>query len=56
VSGRVREVPSPGDGPDGSYFAVDVAEIVLTRIASEGDRLLITSWRPGGQVRLVERT
>ena len=51
-----REIPSPGEGPDGAYFAVDVTEIVLTRIAPEGDRLLITSWHEGGQVRLVERT
>jgi hypothetical protein len=56
VSGRLYEVGQPGEGPDGSYFAVDVTEIVLTRIAPSGDRLIITSWRPGGQVREVERT
>jgi hypothetical protein len=56
VSGRLHEVGRPGEGPDGSYFAVDVTEIVLTRIAPSGDRLIITSWRPGGQVREVERT
>jgi hypothetical protein len=56
VAGRLHEVIRPGDGPDGSYFALDVTEIVLTRIAPSGDRLLITSWRPGGPVREVERT
>ena len=56
VAGRLREVRAPGEGPDGSYFAVDVTEVVLTKIAPEGDRLVITSWRPGGQVRRVERT
>jgi hypothetical protein len=56
VSGRVREVGYPGEGPDGSYFAVDVTELVLTEIAPSADKLVITSWRPGEQVRRVERT
>ncbi|MCD2194497.1 pyridoxamine 5'-phosphate oxidase family protein [Actinomycetospora endophytica] len=56
VAGRLHEIGRPGEGPDGSYFALDVTEIVLTRIAPSGDRLIITSWRPGGQVREVERT
>ena len=56
VSGRLHEVVGPGEGPEGAYFAVDVTEIVLTRIAPAGDRLIITSWRPGGHVREVERT
>jgi hypothetical protein len=41
---------------EGASFALDVAEVVLTRIADSGDRLVIESWRPGGQVRRVERT
>ena len=56
VSGRVREVAYPGDGPEGTYFAVDVTELVLVEIAPSNDRLLITSWRPGEEVRRVERT
>jgi Pyridoxamine 5'-phosphate oxidase len=56
VSGRVRDVAYPGEGPEGSYFAVDVTELVLVEIAPSADRLLITSWRPGEQVRRVERT
>lgn len=56
VSGRVREVAHPGEGPEGTYFAVDVTELVLVEIAPSADRLLITSWRPGEQVRRVERT
>jgi hypothetical protein len=56
VSGRVREVAHPREGPEGSYFSVDVTELVLTEIASSNDRLLITSWHPGEQVRRVERT
>jgi hypothetical protein len=56
VAGRVRAIRRPGEGPDGSYFAVDVTELVHTVIAPSADKLLITSWRPGGQVRRVERT
>jgi hypothetical protein len=56
VSGRVREVAHPGEGPEGSYFSVDVTEVVLTEIAPSNDRLLITSWHPGEQVRRIERT
>jgi hypothetical protein len=56
VSGRVHEVAYPGEGPEGSYFAVDVTELVLVEIASSPDRLVITSWRPGEPVRRVERT
>jgi hypothetical protein len=29
---------------------------VLTEIAPTADKLVITSWRPGEQVRRVERT
>ncbi|HEY2192259.1 MAG TPA: pyridoxamine 5-phosphate oxidase, partial [Actinomycetospora sp.] len=56
VSGRVREAAYPGEGPDGSYFSVDVTELVLTEIAPSADKLVITWWRPGEQVRRVERT
>jgi hypothetical protein len=56
VSGRVRRVDKSGEGPDGTYFAVDVTELVLVEIAPSNDRLIITSWRPGEEVRRVERT
>ena len=53
VSGRA--VPGP-PAEEGAAFALDVTEVVLTRINAAGDRLVIESWRPGGQVRRVERT
>jgi hypothetical protein len=56
VSGRVRRVDKSGEGPDGTYVAVDVTELVLVEIAPSNDRLIITSWRPGEEVRRVERT
>lgn len=55
VAGRLVAVRPPGDGPDGAYFALDVTEVVHTAIAPSGQALVITSWRPGGQVRRVER-
>ncbi|MDL5160213.1 pyridoxamine 5'-phosphate oxidase family protein [Actinomycetospora termitidis] len=56
VSGRARSIAPPGEGPEGSHFGLDVTEVVLTRIAPSGDKLVIESWTPGGQVRRVERT
>ena len=56
VSGTVRPVAHSGEGPEGSYFSVDVTEVVLTEIAPSNDRLLITTWHPGEQVRRIERT
>lgn len=56
VSGKVRPVEKSAEGPEGSYFAVDVSEVVLVEIAPSKDRLIITSWHPGEDVRRVERT
>ncbi|MEJ2870906.1 pyridoxamine 5'-phosphate oxidase family protein [Actinomycetospora sp. OC33-EN08] len=53
VAGRAREVSSSDEG---AQFAVDVTEVAMTRIAATGDKLVIESWAPGGQVRRVERT
>lgn len=50
-----RAVPGP-PAEEGASFALDVTEVVLTHLNDAGDRLVIESWRPGGQVRRVERT
>ena len=55
VAGRLVAARPPGEGPDGAHFALDVTEVVHTAIAASGQALGITSWRPGGQVRRVER-
>jgi hypothetical protein len=40
---------------DGQLFRADVDEVVLTRLTEAGDRLLIEVWRPGQDVRRIER-
>lgn len=52
VAGRLVEVRPGGEG---AAFVLDVTEVVHTSIAASGQALVIASWRPGGQVRRVER-
>ena len=49
MSGLLVEVPPPGDtaSTDAAYFTLDIREVVHTRVAASGDRLLIESWHPG---------
>jgi hypothetical protein len=67
VSGLAREVTAEPElaafadevhPPPGPFhlFRVDVAEVVLTSLHPDGDRLVIESWRPDQGVSRVERT
>ena len=49
-----RAVPIPGDG-DAHRFRIDVDEVVLTRLNSAHDRLVIESWNPKRGYRMTER-
>ncbi len=55
LAGRLVPIEHTGDGPPGSYFALDVGEVVLTRIASSGDRLVVEQWHPGRGYERIER-
>ncbi|MGN8247158.1 pyridoxamine 5'-phosphate oxidase family protein [Cellulomonas soli] len=46
LAGRLVPIPKPADqtGPDGLYFALDINEVVLTRMAESADELLVESW------------
>lgn len=47
-AGVVRQLDSADkSGPPGDYFSVDLAEVVLTRVGSPADHLVIESWHPG---------
>lgn len=47
-AGTVRQVDSEGkSGPPGDYFSVDLTEVVLTRVGTPADHLVIESWHPG---------
>jgi hypothetical protein len=54
LAGYEAELPEP---PPGRYhaFRLELTEVVLTSIGAGGDHLLIQSWRPGEEVRAVQR-
>jgi hypothetical protein len=52
VAGRAVVLPSDGDA---HLFEVDLTEVVLTHLNSEGNQLVITSWHPGRGVETVQR-
>ena len=54
VSGSVVELAG-GEPEEGKRFNVDITEIVLTRVGSPPDHLLIETWRPGRGVRSIKR-
>ena len=43
--------------PDGPFelFRLLIAELVLTSVHPDGDRLVITWWKPGAGLRVIER-
>jgi hypothetical protein len=44
VAGRAVELAAGADGAD--RFRIDITEVVLTRLGTPADHLLIESWRP----------
>lgn len=58
LSGRAAEQGAAPPGPGGApshEFVVDLAEVVLTTIHPDGDRLVVRRWRPGLGVTSQER-
>jgi len=55
LAGTLLPVEQIGDGPPGSYFELDLTEVVLTALAPSADRLAIESWHPGRGYRRIER-
>lgn len=50
--GSSGDAPAPGPW---ELVRIDVTELSTVELTPEGDALTITSWRPGGVVRRVER-
>ena len=47
-AGTVRQIDAADkSGPPGDYFSVDLTEVVLTRVGTPADHLVIESWHPG---------
>jgi pyridoxamine 5'-phosphate oxidase-like protein len=55
ISGTVEEVVAPVSHPGSHRFRMSIEEVVLTSLHPDGDRLVIETWNPGGQVRRRER-
>jgi hypothetical protein len=55
VSGAAIEVSDPWEADGPFHFRVEVGRVVLTRIGSLGDHLVIEAWRPGQEVSRRER-
>ena len=47
VAGRAAEMPTPAGGQPGSYYRVDITEVVHTRVGAPADHLVIESWHEG---------
>ncbi|MEN0127912.1 MAG: pyridoxamine 5'-phosphate oxidase family protein [Brevundimonas sp.] len=54
LAGQLVRIDQPEGGLPGAYFALDVAEVVLTKV--DGDRLIVESWHPGRGVERISRT
>ncbi|MDQ3955985.1 MAG: pyridoxamine 5'-phosphate oxidase family protein [Actinomycetota bacterium] len=54
LSGTAEEVTQPPDA-QGHRFRVDIKEVVLTRVGTPADHLLIESWHDGRGWRAVKR-
>ncbi len=56
VSGHASEATDEGPAGGAHRFTVDITEVVLTKVGSPADHLVIESWHPGrGLVRLERR-
>ncbi|SDJ28931.1 Pyridoxamine 5'-phosphate oxidase [Frankineae bacterium MT45] len=56
-SGSLEAIPLPGeDAVPGSYFRVNISEVVLTHLSADGQELVIESWTPDHGQRSVNRT
>lgn len=55
VSGVATEVTDHGAAGESHLFRLDIQEAVRTSLHPDGDRLVIEVWRPGRDVRRIER-
>ncbi|MDA8185866.1 MAG: pyridoxamine 5'-phosphate oxidase [Actinomycetota bacterium] len=55
ISGTASEVEGH-DGPPGSHrFLINLTEVVITRVGTPADHLVIEAWHPAQGLRRVER-
>ena len=55
IAGRAVTTGEPDASGDAPHFQVDISEVVLTRVGSPADHLVIESWHPGRGRERTER-
>jgi len=55
ISGTAAEVENHDGSPGSHRFLVDITEVVITKVGTPGDHLVIETWHPGPGFRRVER-
>lgn len=55
ISGTTSEVEDPVGGPGSHRFLIDLKEVVITRVGTPADHLVIETWHAGSGVRRIER-
>ena len=55
VAGQLLPGPPKEDGQPGDSFALELSEVVTTKVADSADHLEIRSWHPGRGTNLVKR-
>jgi len=56
LAGRLVAIPRPPDGLPGAYFALDVTEVVHTRVDASAEQLVVTAWHEGRGTSQVSRS
>ena len=55
VSGTASEVEAHGGPPGAHRFVIDLREVVLPRLGTPADHLVITTWHPERGLRRIQR-
>lgn len=55
ISGTALELENHGGAPGAHRFLVDLSEVVITRVGTPADHLVLETWHPGHGVRRIER-
>lgn len=55
ISGTATEIEEHEGAPSSHRFLIDLSEVVITRVGTRADHLLIETWHPDLGVRRIER-
>ena len=56
IYGRAEPANRGPDDADGTFYEIDLTEVILVRVAPTNDHLIIESWTPARGYRKVTRT